>query len=144
MGKLWGREPAMVLAFVEARFSFFDSDAVVVRDFRFCLDVLDKNGAILFDDSDIIYNGLAECLRILDDRGVKYRANILPDKIFAIEIGDLPLHQQDAIRERLLNNHRAYLYSLQSNDLYRRFVNKKPFRLYRQLMVRLKGFNKFD
>lgn len=120
------------------------TDVAVVRDFRFCLDALDKNGAILFDDSDIIYNGLAECLRILDERGIVYRANILPDKIFAIEIGDFPLHQNELIRERLLNNHRAYLYSLQSNDLYRRFVNKKPFRLYRQLMVRLKGFNRFD
>jgi hypothetical protein len=28
--------------------------------------------------------------------------------------------------------------------LYRRFVNKKPFLLYRKMMVKLKGWNKFD
>jgi hypothetical protein len=120
------------------------TDEAVISDFKFCLSVLSGNGAILFDDADIIYNGIADCLEYLKRESIAFRAYNLPDKVFAIEIGDFPLHQNKAILERLLNNHQGYLYSLQSNDLYRRFVNKKPFRLYRKLMVKLKGLNKFD
>jgi hypothetical protein len=120
------------------------TDEAVLRDFKFCLSVLDKNGAILFDDANIIYNGIADCLGYLKDNSISFRPFILPDKIFAIEIGDFPLHQNKAVLERLLNNYQSYLYSLQSNDFYRQFVNKKPFRLYRKLMVKLKGLNKFE
>jgi hypothetical protein len=120
------------------------TDEAVSADFEFCLGVLAENGAILFDDANIIYNGIADCLELLKQKAIKFRAYSLPDKVFVIEIGDFPLHRSEAILERLLNNHQGYLYSLQSNDLYRRFVNKKPFRIYRNLMVKLKGLNKFE
>jgi hypothetical protein len=120
------------------------TDEAVLSDFRFCLAVLAENGAILFDDANIIYNGIADCIKYLKQSAVNFRAYNLPDKIFAIEIGDFPLHQNKAILERLLNNHEGYLYSLQSNDLYRQFVNKKPFQLYRKLMTKVKGLNKFE
>jgi hypothetical protein len=120
------------------------TDEAVVADFRFCLSVLAENGAILFDDANIIYNGIAEAIEYLKKNSVSFRAYNLPDKVFAIEIGDFPIHQNRAIQERLLNNYQGYLYSLQANDLYRRFVNKKPIRLYRKLMTKVKGLNKFD
>jgi Methyltransferase domain len=120
------------------------TDEAVISDFEFCLKVLDENGAILFDDANIIYNGIADCVEILKRRGIEFRAYHLPDKVFAIEVGDFPLHQNKAILERLLNNYEGYLYSLRSNDYYRRFVNKKPFQIYRAMMTRIKGLNKFD
>lgn len=120
------------------------TDEAVMSDFKFCLGVLAENGAILFDDANIIYNGIADCLEYLKQNSVNFRAYNLPDKVFVVEIGDFPIHQHKAILERLLNNYEGYLYSLQSNDLYRRFVNKKPFRLYRKLMTKVKGLNKFD
>lgn len=120
------------------------TDAAVLSDFKFCLSVLSENGAILFDDANIIYNGIADCLQHLKDKSVNFRAFSLPDKIFAVEIGDFPIHQNQAILERLLNNYQGYLYSLQSNDLYRQFVNKKPIRFYRKFMTKIKGLNKFD
>jgi hypothetical protein len=120
------------------------TDEAVISDFKFCLRVLAENGAILFDDANIIYNGIAGCLEYLKQNSVNFRAFNLPDKVFAVEIGDFPIHQNKAILERLLNNYEGYLYSLQSNDLYRQFVNKKPFRLYRKLMTKVKGLNKFD
>jgi Methyltransferase domain len=120
------------------------TDEAVLSDFNFCMSVLNKNGAILFDDANIIYNGIADCLEYLRNSSIKFNAYNLPDKVFAIEIGDFPLHQNSAIRERLTNNYQGYLYSLQSNDFYRQFVNKKPFRLYRKLMVKFKGLNKFE
>ncbi len=120
------------------------TDEAVLSDFKFCLNVLDKNGVILFDDANIIYNGIADCLEYLKDNTIRFRALILPDKVFAIEIGDFPIHQNSAVREILLNNYQSYLHALQSNDFYRQFVNKKPFRLYRKLMTKLKGLNKFE
>jgi len=120
------------------------TDEAVIADFNFCLSVLADSGAILFDDANIVYNGIADCLAKLKQKSVNFRAYNLPDKIFAIEIGDFPMHRNEAIFEMLLNNYQGYLFSLQSNDLYRQFVNKKPFQLYRKLMVKLKGWNKFD
>jgi hypothetical protein len=120
------------------------TDEAVMADFKFCLSVLSENGAIMFDDANIIYNGIADCLEHLKRHSIKFRAYNLPDKVFVIELGDFPLHQNKVILERLLNNYQGYLYSLQSNDLYRQFVNKKPFRLYRKLMVKFKGLNRFD
>ncbi len=120
------------------------TDKAVMSDFKFCLGVLAENGAILFDDANIIYNGIADCIKYLEQSAVSFRAYSLPDKVFAIEIGDFPIHQNKAILERLLNNHVGYLYSLQSNDIFRRFVNKKPFQLYRKLMTKVKGLNKFE
>jgi hypothetical protein len=120
------------------------TDEAVLSDFKFCLSVLADHGAILFDDANIIYNGIAECIAHLKEKSVNFRAYSLPDKVFAIEIGDFPMHQNKAILERLLNNYQGYLYSLQSNDLYRQFVNKKPIRLYRKFMTKVKGLNKFD
>jgi hypothetical protein len=120
------------------------TDEAVMADFKFCLQVLAQDGAIIFDDAPIVYNAIAEAIEHLKRRAIKFRAFSLPDKLFAIEIGDFPLHENRAILERLLNNYQGYLYALQSNDLYRRFVNKKPFLLYRKMMVKLKGWNKFD
>ncbi len=120
------------------------TDEAVLSDFKFCMSVLSENGAILFDDANIIYNGIADCIGYLKQNAVKFRAFSLPDKIFAVEIGDFPIHQNKAILERLLNNYEGYLYSLQSNDLYRQFVNKKPIRFYRKFMTKIKGLNKFD
>ncbi|MEP6901368.1 MAG: class I SAM-dependent methyltransferase [Actinomycetota bacterium] len=120
------------------------TDKAVLSDFKFCLNGLDENGAILFHDASITYNGIANCVSHLQKNSIKFRAYSLPDIVFVIEIGDFPLHQNSAILERLTNNYQSYLYSLQSNDFYRQFVNKKPFRLYRKLMTKLKGLNKFD
>ncbi len=120
------------------------TDEAVMSDFKFCLTAIKGNGAILFDDAPIIYNGIADCLEYLKKNSIEFRAYSLPDKLFAVEIGDFPLHQHKLILERLLNNYQGYLYALQSNDLYRQFVNKKPFRLYRKLMTKLKGLNKFE
>ena len=129
----------ITLAFIDGE----HTDEAVFSDFKFCLNVM-ENGAIVFDDAYIIYNGIAECIEYLKRNSINFRAYSLPDKLFAVEIGDFPLHRNGAILERLLNNYQGYLYALQSNDLYRRFVNKKPIRLYRKLMTKVKGLNKFE
>ena len=116
----------------------------ILSDFKFCLKVLNEDGAIVFHDAPITYNGIANCIKYLEAKAVKFRAYSLPAIVFVIEIGKFPLHQNWAILKRLTNNHTSYLYSLQYNDYYRQFANKKPFLFYRKLMAKWKGLNKFD
>jgi hypothetical protein len=120
------------------------TDQAVLSDFKFCLEVLDENGAIIFHDAPITYNGIANCVKYLEEKSVKFRAYSLPDIIFVLEIGDFPIHQSHAVIDRLTNNYKSYLYSLQYNDYYRQFSNKAPFRFYRKFMVKWRGLNRFD
>lgn len=133
-------EEKMQLCFIDGE----HTDEAVLSDFKFCMEVLDDDGAIVFHDAPITYNGLADCIEHLKTTGIKFRAYGLPDIVFAVEIGDFPIHKSEKILERLTNNHASYLYSLQYNDQFRRFVNKTPFRLYRKFMTKWKGLNKFE
>jgi hypothetical protein len=109
------------------------TDEAVSSDFEFCLKALDDNGAILFHDAHIIYNGIARCIKRLEETKRKFRAYVLPHIIFVIEIGDFPLHRNPLIAESLKDNHRSYLHALQKNDAYRTFANRFPFGPLRRL-----------
>lgn len=117
------------------------TDEAVLSDFKFCLDVLADNGCIAFHDAQITYNGLADCIAYLEQRGTKFRAYCLPSIVFVIEIGDFPLHKETCIFDLLVNGYESYLYSLQDNDHYRRFHNKYPFRTVRNFISRVRGGN---
>jgi predicted O-methyltransferase YrrM len=120
------------------------TDEAAFSDFKFCLSVLDTTGAIIFHDAAITYNGLDNCVKYLQDNQISYRAYNLPDIVFAVEIGDFPLHQNPAVMERLLNNHIGYIYSLQANDNFRRFFNKPIFKFYRSITGLWKRNNTFE
>lgn len=118
------------------------TDEAVVRDFEFCRKVLDvTGGVILFHDSQITYNGIAECIERLKAEGVRFKAYNLPHIVFVIEVGEFPIHSDENILARLINNYDGYLFSLQDNDKFREFANKKPFRIARGLLSKLKGGN---
>lgn len=108
------------------------TDAAVWNDFQFCLKVAARNSAILFHDAAIIYNGLRRIIEFLEREQIRFRAYNLPDIMFVIELNDFPVHREPLIEEMLLNNHVGYLASLQSNDYYRRFVNKPIIKYYRR------------
>jgi predicted O-methyltransferase YrrM len=120
------------------------TDEAAFADFKFCLRTLGENGAIVFHDAAVTYNGLADCVDHLKDQKINFRAYNLPDIIFVIEIGDFPLHRNAKIMEMLLNNHTGYLYSLQANDLFRRFFNKSIFKVYRAIRRIGKRTNTFE
>ena len=114
-------------------------------DFKFCLNVLQKSGgAIIFHDAAIVYNGLINCIEYLKSQNIKFKAYNLPNIVFVIEIGDFPLHKNSQMFDLLMKGHESYLFSLNYNDYYRVFSNKTPFRLYRKLITKVKGLNKFD
>lgn len=117
------------------------TDGAVMSDFLFCVDAIGGTGAIMLDDAQIIYNGLADCIEYLRKKHIKFNAYVLPSKIFVIEIGDFPLHKNPKVHERLVNNHASYLFSLQDNDHYRRFANRAPFKIMRNLVVKVRNSN---
>jgi hypothetical protein len=118
------------------------TDAACRRDFHFCLEAMNRErGAIVFHDAGVIYHGLKEIVGFLEAKEIKFTAYNLPHVMFVIEIGDFPLHREAEINRMLINNHVGYLYSLQSNDFYRSFVNKPIIRKYREFRSWLAGSN---
>lgn len=117
------------------------TDGAVLSDFKFCLKALNESGCIAFHDAQITYNGIADCVKFLESSGRPFRAYPLPTFVFVIEIGDFPLHRNEAIFERIAS-HESYLSALQDNDQYRRFSTKYPFRMVRNLYARLRGGNR--
>lgn len=126
-------------------FCFIDgehTDAACQRDFHFCLETMNRErGAIVFHDAGVIYQGLQEIVEFLTAEKIEFTAYSLPHVMFVIEIGDFPIHREPEINRMLINNHVGYLFSLQSNDFYRSFVNKPVIRKYREFRSWLAGSN---
>lgn len=120
------------------------TDEAVFADFQFCFKTLNGNGAILFHDANVIYNGLTNIISHLRENQIAFRAYNLPDIVFVIEIGDYPLHKHPMIMEMLFNNHVGYLATLQHNDYYRQFTNRPIFKKYRQIVLKLRGGNTIE
>jgi hypothetical protein len=66
------------------------TEAAVLSDFEFCLQVCDPNGAICFHDDDTLYQTLAKILVALKRRGVRYTARKLGGVTFGIFLGKCP------------------------------------------------------
>ncbi|MCC6826262.1 MAG: class I SAM-dependent methyltransferase [Acidobacteria bacterium] len=117
------------------------TDEAVLRDFRFCLEVLAERGAVMFHDSQITYNGIADCTAYLDKQKIAYKAYPLPSCAFVVEIGDFPLHREPCIADLFTRGHLSYLWSLNYNDNYRRFANRFPFGFLRRTLIKFRGSN---
>lgn len=121
--------PAPHLCFIDGE----HTDAAVIADFAFCRTVLAPNGLILLHDAGIVYNALASIVSALDAEGVTYRAAALPDAVFAIEFGAGGLLDGASMAEARRDGYRGYLATLQTNDHYRQFFGRWPFRVLRRL-----------
>jgi hypothetical protein len=117
------------------------TDEAVVSDFEYCLERLSGRGSIIFHDAHITYNGIWDCIESLKKRSIKFNAYALPHIVFVVEIGDFPIHRHPAIQQKLINGYSGYLFSLKENDRYRRFANRAPFRLVRNLYFKLRKGN---
>ncbi len=115
------------------------TDEAILRDFEFCLSVMGDNGALIFHDAQVVYNGLWEALDRLKLRERPFHAYNIPDGLMVIELGDFPLHRQPFIAEQLLDNYVGYLGSMRAVDYLRRWANVPPVRIVRAVRARLKG-----
>jgi len=60
---------------------------------------------------------------------------VLPDSLFVIELGRPRLLESDAVRARLADSWRAYLWSLNFNDGYRRAFTSRLARALRRARI---------
>lgn len=125
--------PRPALCFVDGE----HTDRAVRDDAAFCVKVLAGSGVLAFHDAPVVYNGLHGLIEDLVRSGTPFVAYHLPDTVFVIELGDVPLHRSPAVARLLVHNHTGYLASLRANDHYRRFYNRPLFRTLRRLKAAL-------
>jgi hypothetical protein len=94
------------------------TDKAALADGRFCLSVLAENGAIAFHDANMIYGGLRTILAELTACGRVFRAQMLPDSIFLIEVGSIDFCATEPLRGRVRESYKAYLAGMLANDMY--------------------------
>ena len=109
------------------------TDAAMLRDANFCLEVVQSSGCIAFHDAQIVYHGLRQFIQHLTERSLSFRAYTLPDCVFVVEFGSCAISQCPHIQAMLVNNYQAYLWSLLANDEYRQTCRRPLFRLLRKL-----------
>ncbi len=126
--------PRPALCFVDGE----HTDRAVQSDAAFCLNVLAGSGVVAFHDAPVVYNGLYELIEDLGRAGTPFVAYHLPDTVFVIEIGDVPIHRSPAIARLLVQNYTGYLASMRANDHYRRFYNRPVFWILRRIKAALR------
>lgn len=109
------------------------TERAALADYAFCRKVVRDNGVILFHDANVIYTGLVKIIAQLEAENAAFRAYVLPSSIFVLAFGESALHDDRAIAEMLLNNHRQYLFGLMSLEHYREVYNRKPVRVMRTI-----------
>ena len=120
------------------------TDEALVRDFEFCLSILDGEGAIVCHDAQIVYMGLSYELERLRSEGIRFHAYNLPDTVLVVEVGDFGLHEHPRLAELLLDNHVGYLASLRMNDHFRELANRPVLRHLRAMKSALSRENVSD
>ena len=109
------------------------TDAAVLTDARFCQEAMSGRGCIVFHDSAVVYNGVAQFIEELDRQDTPYTAYFLPSMLFVVELGPALLRSAPQVTEMILANYRGYLFSLKATDPYRRFYTAPVFRRIRTL-----------
>jgi hypothetical protein len=116
-------------------FCFIDgehTDVAALRDARFCLAAVPEHACIAFHDAAVIYRALDTLIKELAAAQRRFRAYILPDSVFVVELGDFRLGEIEPVHSLLQNNHQAYLWGLMVNDWYRETLNQPFFRFLRR------------
>ena len=88
-------EPKPTLCFIDGE----HTDRAVMADFDFCVRVAATGCSIVFHDSDLVYRGVRQILRMLTERKVKYEAMKLGGSVFAIAFEDSPLKTDSGLRK---------------------------------------------
>lgn len=113
------------------------TDLSVLRDARFCLQVMKPDGCIVFHDANIVYGGIAQFIHSLEAERRYFAAYNLPDSLFVVELGNGQLGETRPLSEQRNRAYVGYLWSMLENDKYRRFWNRRSVALVRTLRRRI-------
>jgi hypothetical protein len=107
------------------------TDEAVLRDSRFCLAAVERNGCLAYHDANIVYGGILAFIEELRRTGRPFRAVHLADSVVFIELDDCRFSETEPARTLQRNNCDGYLWSLRENDHYRRYYNLPLLRAFR-------------
>lgn len=119
---------------------FVDGEHTVIaalRDARFCRSIIGDEGAIVFHDAWIVHQAIASFLAELASSGVPVTSYLLPDAVYAVELGVPRLLATDVVRDQVLANGAGYLHGLRSGELAR--AQRAPRAIARAALVRTVG-----
>jgi hypothetical protein len=109
------------------------TDAAALRDARFCLSVAKPDGCIAFHDANLIYGALDQFLKELQQAGRAFRPYVLPDSLFAIDLGAARYGEVEPVSGRRAENYKAYLAGMLANDWYRYAYHLPVYRFLRKI-----------
>jgi hypothetical protein len=109
------------------------TDHACYRDALFCLKNLEVNGSIAFHDANVVYRGISNFIEFLIHKNIPFKANILPDSVFAVSIGSKSVFDDSRLIKVVGNNWVPYIYGLEQNEWYRAVLNKPFFKILRRL-----------
>jgi len=119
------------------QFCFIDgehTDVAALRDARFCLKLMNGEGIIAFHDANVIYAAIDTFIQDLNSSGIQFRAFILADSVFVVELGKTPrVTSNMEFIEHLQYSHRAFLSGLKMNAWYRAVLNQPCFLVLRRI-----------
>jgi Methyltransferase domain len=118
------------------------TDKAVVSDFNAVLPLIKGPCVVGFHDAHIVFRGISNIIAGLERAGTPFKAYALPNCIFVIELGGFDIHKDPVIVNQLVDNHKAYLPSMNSMFKYRKYCNQPLGKLYVWLHKKLyKGYS---
>lgn len=109
------------------------TDGAALRDAEFCLEAMQGDGCIAFDDPNIVYKAIRALTDRLEAGGREIHAYLLPYSIFVVEVGAARLLPHPAVQGRLAESWRGYLMGMLDNDHHRMAANGRAARWLRRL-----------
>lgn len=102
------------------------TNKAALRDFKFCLKHLKKDGIIIFHDANIVFEGIKKAIKYLEKNELKFQAFVLPDSLFVMSF-NRKITQDSKVINKIIDNYKAYLFGLETLVPYREFAKKKGF-----------------
>ncbi len=117
-------------------FCFIDgehTDVAALRDARFCLKAMQYDGCIVFHDANVVYAAIKKFVAEIENSGIQYRAYLLPDALFVVEVGETRLSMDPIVMSVAQDAWRGYIVALEANEWYRAALNKPLFKALRRI-----------
>jgi len=113
-------------------FCFIDGEhtnEAALRDAQFCRKAMGGRGLIAFHDANVVYSAIEKFIQELGSAGLPFRAYLLADAVFVIELGEAQITGDLEFIENLKESYKGFLSGLKMNEWYRAALNQ-PFFLF--------------
>lgn len=114
------------------------TDRAVVSDFNSVRPLIDGPCIVAFHDCQFVFRGISNIIDSLKAEGADFRAYVLPNAVFVIEMNGFDIHNDAGIQNLLAENYKAYIPAMDTMYSYRKYcchhwIPKMYIRLYKGL-----------